>query len=145
MECEIRDCCEADFITVFKLLRQLWPDMDLDYDKLQKTFNKAINSNQQRLIITKMNKKIVGFCSLTIKNSLWQAGNLGHVDELIVDVKSRGHGIGLKLMESIIITAKENNCTRIELDSAFHRKSAHEFYEKMGFKNRAFLFSKVLD
>jgi glucosamine-phosphate N-acetyltransferase len=33
---------------------------------------------------------------------------------------------------------------RVELDSAFHRKQAHRFYEQLGFENRAYLFSKAL-
>jgi len=88
---------------------------------------------------------IIGFCSLTIKNNLWQAGNLGHIDELIVDDNYRGKGVGSKLMDEITRIAKENQCKRIELDSAFHRKEAHRFYENEGYENRAYLFSKEIE
>ena len=46
-----------------------------------------------------------------------------------------------------ILTATEKyiglkkGCKSIELDSAFHRILAHEFYEKNGFIKRAFEFS----
>ncbi|NYT14192.1 MAG: GNAT family N-acetyltransferase, partial [Candidatus Methanofastidiosa archaeon] len=86
----------------------------------------------------------VGFISLSIKNSMWQEGNIGHVDELIVDKDFRKMGVGLLLLKSITIIAKDNDCKLLELDSAFHRKEAHIFYEKHGFGNRAFLFSKSL-
>jgi len=88
--------------------------------------------------------RVIGFCSLTLKSNLWQAGYLGHIDELIVDEQHRGRGIGRSLLNAIIEAAVKNGCSRIELDSAFHRKDAHKFYETQGFENRAYLFSKVL-
>jgi glucosamine-phosphate N-acetyltransferase len=119
--------------------------MELDYDKLLIVFKKALNSDNQRLIVGLIDNRIVGFCSLTIKNNLWQAGNLGHVDELVIDEKSHGQGIGRKLIDEITFHTKENDCKRIELDSAFHRKEAHKFYENLGYENREYLFSKILD
>jgi GNAT superfamily N-acetyltransferase len=63
---------------------------------------------------------------------------------LIVDVQYQGRGIGTSLLAWISHEAAKSGCSRIELDSAFHRKDAHKFYEAQGFENRAFLFSKVL-
>lgn len=140
----IRDCKTSDFEPVFKLLQLLWPNQELDFDKLQQVYNKGIDSENQKLIVGLIENEIIGFCSLTIKNNLWQAGNLAHIDELIVNEHYRGNGVGKKLIDKITELAVENNCKRIELDSAFHRTSAHKFYEKMGYENRAYLFSKVL-
>jgi ribosomal protein S18 acetylase RimI-like enzyme len=78
-----------------------------------------------------------------VKNSLWQKGFLGHVDELIVDTEYRGQGIGAMLLEHLVTVARERGCRRVELDSALHRKEAHEFYKRLGFESRALLFSKV--
>ncbi|MDR0734585.1 MAG: GNAT family N-acetyltransferase [Elusimicrobiota bacterium] len=141
---QIRLCANDDYLPVFELLKQLWPDMELDYETLQVVYEKALKSDKQKLIVGLTAKKIIGFCSLTIRNNLWLAGNLGHIDELIVDKNFRGYGIGGKLMDEIIKIAKENNCKRIELDSAFHRKEAHKIYEHLGYENRAYLFSKII-
>lgn len=88
---------------------------------------------------------MIGFAPLTIKNNLWQAGNLGHIDELVVDQEHRGAGIGTTLLHEIIAAAKQRDCVRVELDSAFHREKAHKFYKRNGFDNRAYLFSKELN
>lgn len=40
--------------------------------------------------------------------------------------------------------AKSHGCKRLELDSAFHRVLAHEFYERLGFEKRAYLFSREI-
>ncbi len=141
---EIRSCVNGDFASVFALLEQLWPDKSLNREALQAVYEQALKSENQKFVVGSIDAEIVGFCSLTIKNNLWQAGNLGHIDELIVDAKHRGQGIGQKLMAEITEIAKENHCKRIELDSAFHRKGAHQFYESLGYLNRAFLFSKEM-
>ncbi|MDR2127373.1 MAG: GNAT family N-acetyltransferase [Prevotellaceae bacterium] len=141
---QIRFCTEDDYSSVFELLKQLWLKQ-LNYEMLHATYKNALKSNSQKLIIGFTNNQIAGFCSLTIKNSLWQAGNLGHIDELIVDNHFRKQGIGKKLMTEITQIAKANNCKRIELDSAFYRQEAHKFYENAGFEKRAYLFSKIID
>lgn len=141
---KIRKATQEDFDEVFNLLKQLWANSKLNYDLLKIAYNKAVYSEVQKLIVGESMDNIIGFCSLTIKNNLWQAGNLGHIDELIVDNNYRGKGIGSKLMDEITRIAKENQCKRIELDSAFNRKEAHRFYENQGYENRAYLFSKEI-
>lgn len=142
---KIEPCRQNDFKAVFQLLRQLWPNKQLDMAALQKVFDRALNSDSQVYLCAHDGKDVLGFASLTIKNNLWQAANLGHIDELIVDEKHRGSGLGTQLLHEIIAHARRRDCARVELDSAFHRKEAHHFYERNGFENRAYLFSKRLD
>lgn len=144
MEIKIRSCGSDDFEGVQRLLQQLWPDRDFNVKDLRKVYERALSSPNQKLMAAVVPDRIVGFCSLTIKNNLWQAGNLGVVDELVVDAEYRGFGIGKMLMKKITQIAIENECKRLELDSSFHRKEAHQFYEHLGFKSRAFWFSKEL-
>jgi len=141
---EIRSCCAEDFDDVARLLRQLWPDKPTDLPSLRSVFERALVSDSQRYICAVEDGKLIGFGSLTIKNNLWQEGYICHVDELVVDNTYRHHGIGTRILHHLMIIAKEKGCRRIELDSAFHRKEAHRFYERLGFENRAFLFSKIL-
>ncbi len=140
----IRECKEGDFEQVLKLLAQLWPEKVLDRKELQQVFLKGLNSDFQSYVCAIIEDNVVGFASLTIKNSLWQEGYMGHIDELIVDREYRGKGIGSKLVEHIVKTAKHKGCRRVELDSAFDRDEAHKFYEQNGFDNRASLFSKKI-
>ena len=141
---QIRKCSDSDFGAVLMLLHQLWPNKPLDTQSLQLVYDLALSSKNQVYLCAVEENKVVGFGSLTIKNNLWQEGNLGHIDELVVDSNSRGKGIGRQLLSQLIILAKEMKCRRIELDTAFHRKEAHRFYEQQGFENRAYLFSMVL-
>ena len=119
---QIRYCTENDYEAVYELLRQLWADTIPDRDALRTAYTKAVASKSQMLIVARVGPRLAGFCSLTVKNNLWQAGNLGHIDELVVDGCFRGKGVGSRLLEEITKIARENGCKRIELDSAFHRK-----------------------
>jgi ribosomal protein S18 acetylase RimI-like enzyme len=140
----IRQGTTDDFEQVYTLLPQLWPNSKLNKKKLRLSFDRALNSEHQHYLCAVDKKVVVGFCSLSIKNSLWQQGFIAHIDEIIVDRAYRGLGIGTLLMVKALKIAKRTGCTRLELDSAFHRKKAHEFYTRLGFENRAHLFSKIL-
>ena len=140
----IRQCTSADFEQILVLLEHLWPDHPLDPDALRPVYSRGLASDLQHYLCAVENEKVVGFGSLTIKNNLWQAGYLAHIDELVVSKQKRGLGIGSALLAAIIGVAKEAGCSRVELDSAFHRVQAHAFYQQQGFENRAYLFSKSL-
>jgi GNAT superfamily N-acetyltransferase len=141
---QIRPCRAEDFDEVLPLLRQLWPDKRLDAVPLKTVFDRALGSELQAYLCATDDQRVIGFGSLTLKNNLWQEGYVGHVDELVVDGTYRSRGFGKLLLNQIIELARRTGCRRVELDSAFHRKEAHMFYEQHGFENRAFLFSRVL-
>lgn len=141
---EIRPCRAEDFDAVVQLLRQLWPDKQLDLAKLRAVFDRAITADTQVYLCATIGANVVAFGSLTLKNNLWHEGNLGHIDELVVDSGFRGKGIGTRLLAYLEITARRRGCRRIELDSATQRTRAHDFYEQQGFVSRALLFSKAI-
>ncbi len=126
------------------LLGQLWPDSEVDTPQMRQSFECGLQSPGQKYICAVQDEKVVGFCSLNIKNSLWQQGLMAHVDELVVDQRHRGVGIGSALLRRVEEIAAEMGCKRVELDSAHHRIQAHTFYEGLGFENRALLFSKTM-
>ncbi len=140
----IRKAKIEDFEQVYALLPQLWPATKLDKRRLRIAFTRSINSKYQKYLCAVDKAVVVGFCSLSIRNSLWQQGFIAHIDEIIVDEMHRGRGIGTELIKKALKIAINAGCTRVELDSAFHRKQAHGFYDRLGFENRAYLFSKVL-
>jgi ribosomal protein S18 acetylase RimI-like enzyme len=141
----IRQADFSDFEDILSLLKQLWPKNQFDFDTTKAVFNRNLKSDYKRIICAVQDSKIIGYCSMTIKNSLWQQGLLGNVDELVVDDKYRGKGIGKKLMDSITNIAEQIECKKIELDSGLHREDSHEFYKKLGFEIRAYIFSKTIN
>ena len=141
---KIRAALIEDFDDIFLLLQQLWPDKELNKDSLMDVFSRAIDSLNSPYLCAEINGRIIGFCSLVTNNSLSQEGRFAYINELVVDQQVRGQGIGTALMKTAIDIATKKGCKRIGLDSNFHRKEAHEFYEGMGFEKRGYLFAKEL-
>ncbi len=141
---QIRKCSTPDFEQIAALLLQLWPQKAQNLSKLRAVYDRALVTTSQRYICAVDNGDVLGFCSMSIKNSLWEEGTIANIDEFVVDDEARGQGIGSALLEYMIEQARKSGCTRIELDSAFHRTDAHAFYEHKGFEKRAFLFSMEL-
>jgi ribosomal protein S18 acetylase RimI-like enzyme len=141
---EIRIATKEDFDGIFLLLQQLWPNKELDKNALMTVFRRGLDYRSNIYFCAEINSTVVGFCSLIIRNSLWQEGFLGYIDELVVDKSFRGRDIGSNLMNEAMDNAKEKGCKRLELDSAFENEDAHRFYERLGLEKRAHLFSKEL-
>ena len=141
---EIRDLKIEDIDGLVNLLGQLWPDKSINKKAVKRVIEKGLVNEYQIYICAIDNENLVGFCSLTIKNNLWLSANLGNVDELVVDSEYRKQGIGKLLMNEIEEIARNHNCKRLELDSAFHRTIAHDFYARIGFEKRTYLFTKEI-
>jgi GNAT superfamily N-acetyltransferase len=140
----IDDCTASDSEAAFFLLKQLWPEKNLDQQKLARLFREVIEARSRVLLCAKLQDRMVGFGSMTLKAHFFHEGLIGWIDELVVDAPFRGRGIGSLLLNGLMAAARERGCVAAELDSAFHRNEAHVFYEKSGFEKRAFLFSKKL-
>lgn len=141
---EIRNASKEDFEGTYKLLEQLWPGKELNRLELFKVFERGITSDHDVLLCAVLEKKIIGFCAFAIVNNLWQEGSISYVYAMVVDEAYRGKGYGSKLIEEVIVKSKQLGMKRVELDSGFQREKAHQFYAKLGFEKRAFLFSYII-
>jgi GNAT superfamily N-acetyltransferase len=141
---EVRACRLEDFEGVLSLLKQLWPNATLELERLRRAFADATRSSYQLYLCATVRGRIVGFGSLSLKESLWAVGPLAHCDELVVDGDHRGQGMGTRLLKSLEAAALERGARRIELDSAYHRATAHAWYRRRGYCDRGVVFSKPL-
>lgn len=64
----------------------------------------------------------------------------GLLEDLLVDEKHRGKGVGTKLVEEALAEAKRLGCYKILATSRMSRPHIHEWYEKLGFKKWGFEF-----
>lgn len=145
MEPTIDTVIKEDFPEILPLFKQLWPNKEINTEKLRIVFERGIDSIQDDLFCIKIDNKIIGFAAYAIVNNLWQEGQISYVYAMVVDEKQRGKGYGTQLLKEIIRKSEQAGYKRIELDSGFPREQAHKFYEKIGFEKRAYLFSKKLN
>ena len=106
------------------------PIFETDFDKFWNINNlkNDFNNPNSTYLVAKIDNEIVGF-----------AGFLNICDEanimnIVTKINKRNSGIGTKLLESIISSANEQNCTNITLEVNEHNNPAIHLYEKFNFE-----------
>ena len=84
---------------------------------------------------------IVGYISYKIKE---KHSKKLDVDQLVIDEKYRGKGLGKKLMEEVRNIALKNNCDRIELNCWMFNNNALKMYEHIGFDRQRIIYEMPL-
>lgn len=144
MNVRIRNAVAEDFEQVYPLFKQLWPNKVINKHELDKVFARGAASETDELFCMELNDKIIGFCAYAIVNNLWQEGYIAYIYAMVVDETHRGKGLGSMLINEVIAKSRRQGMKRVELDSGFPRERAHQFYIKLGFEKRAYLFSYIL-
>jgi (aminoalkyl)phosphonate N-acetyltransferase len=111
-----------------------------DNDSFQKVLENPLNY----IFLAKDDDKIVGFITFSIRTVVRYPRPIAELDELFVLPEYRRHQVGYKLMDKVESTAKEMNCHRMFIESHYDHKAAHNFYEKLGYKNYGYHFIKNL-
>jgi len=114
-----------------ELLAQLSPTLSLSHERLAQT----IENSQSAVFVAKDKGKIVGTATMLFCHSL-SGGLHGFVEDVVVDEKVRGKGIGKALMEKLIALAKKRGVHHINLTSRPEREAANHLYQALGFKKR---------
>lgn len=89
---------------------------------------------------------IVGSFALLIMDNI---GHLGApsaiVEDVVVDPKRHGRGIGRQMMQFAMQKARAKGCYKMMLSSNARRERAHAFYDTLGFERHGFSFRIDLD
>ena len=106
---------------------------------IEKTYHEMLNEPGTHMFVAEKNGKKVGAAVTTIQNMLHMGGKFLYIQELIVDDKERGSGIGSKMLKYIEDFSKENGCFALQLtqprsSSQFHKERT-EFYTKNGYED----------
>ena len=83
--------------------------------------------------VAEIDSEIVGIALYYYRYSTWK-GKTIHLEDLIVNEKMRGGGVGFALYSEIIKQGKKENVRRIEWNVLDWNTPAIDFYEKSGAK-----------
>jgi len=87
--------------------------------------------------------ELISYAGVAVQTNLYHKRHL-YVFDLVTDIKYRGQGYGVMMLEYLSDYAKMGMCENIVLSSGFVREDAHRFYEKDGFVKKSFVFVKAL-
>ncbi|VVM05550.1 diamine N-acetyltransferase [Methylacidimicrobium cyclopophantes] len=77
--------------------------------------------------------RIVGMASLLFTVSTAEGGAAGWLEDMIVDPRWRGRGIGERLLQEVIQGARAASCRRLTLLTDGANAAAIRFYSRAGF------------
>jgi len=98
------------------------------------------------LLVAVENRRIVGTNHVLIFRHLARALKpAAIVENVVVDARARGTGVGEKLMDAALKIARRRGCYKLCLTSNRKRPGAHRFYEKFGMHRTHHGFTMYLD
>lgn len=125
----IRELKKEDASYVAELIRQLTKNI-LEEENLISRLEKLAAPQNYQYYAAEADGKILGFAGLAW-HPIPSKGLIAWVEEVVVDEKARGQGIGKLLMEKLLALAQEKGCTQIKLTTG--NLAAKGLYEKLGF------------
>ena len=112
-----------------ELLSQLTDVGNINRNGLKK-FISNLGDNHYIYFI-KFENNIAGMGTLLIENKIiHNFGKVGHIEDIVIDYKFRGLGLGNKLINYLINLANKNNCYKVILNC---NSKVESFYKKCGF------------
>ena len=83
------------------------------------------------LVYCEVDNKIEGIASMCVYKVI--SGNKGWIEDVVVNSKIRGKGIGRKLIEKLLLIGKEKGLSEVLLFTEKHRIPAIDLYKSLGF------------
>lgn len=143
----IRPAEAADYETINRLMSQVqslhvaWrPDI---YRPVEQMFSKEEYEallEKDRVLAAEANSRICAVLILTERTAqapVQVFRRVLFVDSLAVDECMRGQGIGSRLMETAVQTAREQGYDGVELQVNARNVRARKFYEELGFTDKS--------
>jgi len=84
------------------------------------------------LLVARCDGSIIGMGTLVVYSVL--TGTAAHVEDLVVDARYRGRGIGERLMRELMSQARAEGAGEIDLTSHPTREAANRLYRRLGFE-----------
>lgn len=141
MPIAVRELDAEEIKTIYPLIRQLNPQMEESVfherlsQMLQRGYRCAGAFNQENILM--------GISGFWVLCRFW-CGEHIDIDNVIIDEKWRGSGVGKALMKWIEEWAVQRGFGFAVLDAFAHNIPAHKFYYQQGYVIRGFHFTKEL-
>jgi GNAT superfamily N-acetyltransferase len=139
----IRPMTAGDLLATQELLLQL--GYPLSNEELRRRYEAVVGAANHTLMLAEQAGRVVALCHVYARPSLDKPPE-AIVQALVVDLASRGSGVGKIMMTAVETWARDRGFTSVALTSSVTRAEAHAFYETIGYQRAAtsYMFRKYL-
>ncbi|MEK7173788.1 MAG: GNAT family N-acetyltransferase [Patescibacteria group bacterium] len=119
--------------STYEIMRDLLKDLYPTRPLLSREQCKVVmEDDHSQVFVAKKDGEIVGMSTLAWYRKF--AGDKWFIEDVVVDERMRGQGIGSLLNESMLKEAQESGADFIDVDT--RSPEAYKFYLKLGFKDK---------
>lgn len=130
---EVRPAAAGDAAALAALLRQLGSD-EPPADLQRLALCLAQPATHRLTLVAERDGVLLGTCSLhLIEHIAHTFARSAVLEDMVVDSRARGQGVGQALIGRAVAQAREWGCYKLALSSHLEREAAHRFYAAMGF------------
>ncbi|MBR3223557.1 MAG: GNAT family N-acetyltransferase [Kiritimatiellae bacterium] len=126
----LSDISNADAASLLELSMQLSDESAFDVESLRRSMQRGTTS----IFVMRHKARIIA--SVSVACFATPTGNHCRIEDVVVDERHRGKGLGRKLMTKAIEALRAMNVKHVELTSRPSRTVANELYRSLGFKLR---------
>ncbi len=133
----IRACKEEDLPGVLQLMQQLGEfahgENQFNLEHFQRLHEK-MNANPAAYhnLVCEVDGQVCGFLSLVFYASFFHRTGTTLINELVIDSRQRGLGLGRQLVDAAIAEARARSMDEIEVGTEVTNLAAQQFYKKCG-------------
>ena len=128
----VRRARPGDASHVFALVEQL--GYHPDHRGFDETFAQVVRHPEAAVYVAAEGMRVIGYLSMSQRPQIRLGGRAACIDELVIDERRRGEGIGTALLEAAISYARGLGCKRVDLSTTRSRQSYERgFYVAHGF------------
>ena len=132
---QIRAAETKDIPTLIELLRALFAieaDFNFDEHKQRRGLELLIkNQSERRVFVAEIENQAVGMCSVQTLISTAQGAPKGWIEDVCVDEKYRGRGVGKMLLQAVDDWCLARNIRGLQILCDTENAPAQKFYEKL--------------
>ena len=134
----VRTAQAADIPSLIELLRVLFSieaDFQFDHEKQQRGLELLIeNSDERCVFVAETEGEVVGMCSVQTLISTAQGAPKGWIEDVCVDEKYRGRGVGKMLLQAVDDWCLSRGIRGLQLLCDTANAPAQKFYEHLGWQ-----------
>jgi GNAT superfamily N-acetyltransferase len=123
----------ADLVNLLSVLFSIEKDFNPDFTKQQKGLELLIKNKATATIQVARNSagKVIGMVTAQLVISTAQGAASAWIEDMVVDAKYRGYGIGKELLQQTLAWAKAKGATRAQLLVDITNTDALGYYEHL--------------
>lgn len=127
-------------LSLYRLL-EVAPEPALSIEAARERLRQLETNPLHRLYVAEREGHIVGtFSMIFVPGISHSARESCVIEDLVVDARMQGCGIGRQMMRFAMAQCATRNCYKLTLSSHVRRERAHRFYEALGFRRHGYSF-----